>query len=448
MLSRVTLEPQALPPSSDPGLDVTGDPLQRRTLTTLIGGQIIGAIGVSSGIAVGSLLAAQVSGSEKYAGLSGTFQVLGGALAALVVARVMAARGRRPGLMLGYAIGTVGAAVIIGAALIGNFPLLLAGSILFGGATASNSQARFAAADLSAPAHRGRHISIVVWATTIGAVFGPNLTEPGAWIARRTHLPELAGPFVFSLLGFVVAGLLLWIRLRPDPLLAARERAAAALPEGSAATPLRARTAHGGLRRGLSAIAEHRAALLGITAMALGHAVMVSVMVMTPLHMRHGHADLQIIGFVISLHIVGMYALSPVTGWAVDRFGARVVIAIGSGLLIGASALAATSEKGASSHLTIALILLGLGWSCTLVAGSTLLTGALDLDDRPAGQGVADVAMGLAGGGGGALAGVVVDQQGFSALAIGAGLLAGLIGIAAATIKERPAGAGDRPAQV
>ncbi len=434
MLSQVTLEPQAMPPVPEPGLDLTTDPLQRRTITTLVGGQIIGAIGVSSGIAVGSLLAAQVSGSEKYAGLSGTFQVLGGALAALVVARVMAAYGRRPGLMLGYAIGAVGAVVIVAAAFIQHFPLLLFGSILFGGATASNSQSRFAAADLAAPAHRGRHISIVVWATTVGAVLGPNLTEPGAWVARHTQLPELAGPFVFSLAGFVAAGLLLWTRLRPDPLMVARERAEVTAGPSSA---------RGGLRRGFAAIARHRGALLGITAMALGHAVMVSVMVMTPLHMRHGHADLQIIGLVISLHIVGMYALSPVTGWAVDVLSARIVILIGAGLLVASTALAATSESGASGRLTIALILLGLGWSCTLVAGSTLLTGALDLDDRPAGQGVADVAMGLAGGGGGALAGVIVDQQGFAALAIGAGVIAVAIGLAAVMIEGRPAGSGD-----
>lgn len=169
---------------------------------------------------------------------------------------------------------------------------------------------------------------------------------------------------------------------------------------------------------------------MGVVAMALGHVVMVSVMIMTPLHMRHGHATLEVIGLVISLHVVGMYALSPVTGWAVDRWGGRAVIGLGAAILLTASVLAATSPEGHSAVLTLALVLLGLGWSCTLIAGSTLLTGAIPLRQRPAAQGLADVAMGLAGGGGGALAGVVVGWWGYPALALlagGAALLVGLL---------------------
>ncbi|MFX4273044.1 MFS transporter [Propionibacteriaceae bacterium Y1685] len=411
---------------------------QRQTISTLAGSQVLGGVGVTAGVAVGTLLATDLSGSETWAGLGGTSQTVGGALAAMVIARVMAARGRRPGLAVGYVIAIVGALLVITAAVIGHFALFLLGSLLFGGATASNSQARFAAADLSEDRHRGRHLSIVVWATTVGAVAGPNLTGLGDDAARLLGIPVLAGPYLFSIVGLTLATAVLWCFLRPDPLLTARALAEVeASPTSSDAEPGAVRTSNGSPARGLRTVLAHRPALLGMLAMALGHTVMVSVMVMTPLHMRHGEAGLEVIGIVISLHIVGMYAFSPLTGWAVDRFGGRVVVAAGSVLLLGAAVLAGTSHAGHSVQLTAALIMLGLGWSCTLIAGSTLLTGALTVAERPAAQGMADVAMGLAGGGGGFLAGVVVHQWGFGVLAVLAGGIAVALGSLTLLVRQR-----------
>lgn len=398
--------------------------LQRRTVATLAGSQVLGGVGVSAGAAVGALLAADVSGSETRAGLGGTAQTLGGALAALVVARVMAAKGRRPGLTTGYLMAIFGGLLIVAASVVGSFAVLLVGFLLFGGATAANSQARFAATDLADDAHRGRHLSVVVWATTIGAVAGPNLTGPGQWVARQLHLPALVGPYVLSLVGIALAALVLTAALRPDPLLTARSlQVDHDEPDPTAGL-------EGEATRGWAVIRTRPDALMGVVAMALGHVVMVSVMIMTPLHMRHGHAGLEIIGLVISLHVVGMYAFSPLTGWAVDRWGSRAVIAVGAGVLLTASLLAASTASGHSLRLTAALVLLGMGWSCTLIAGSTLLTAAVPLRQRPAAQGLSDVAMGLAGGGGGALAGVVVGWWGYPALGLlagGAALLLGLL---------------------
>lgn len=398
--------------------------LQRRTVTTLAGSQVLGGVGVSAGAAVGALLAADVSGSETWAGLGGTAQTLGGALAALVVARVMAAKGRRPGLTTGYLMAIFGGLLIVAASVVGSFVVLLVGFLLFGGATAANSQARFAATDLADDAHRGRHLSVVVWATTIGAVAGPNLTGPGQWVARQMHLPALVGPYVLSLVGIALAALVLTAALRPDPLLTARSlQVDHDEPDPTAGL-------EGEATRGWAVIRTRPDALMGVVAMALGHVVMVSVMIMTPLHMRHGHAGLEIIGLVISLHVVGMYAFSPLTGWAVDRWGSRAVITVGAGVLLTASLLAASTASGHSLRLTAALVLLGMGWSCTLIAGSTLLTAAVPLRQRPAAQGLSDVAMGLAGGGGGALAGVVVGWWGYPALGLlagGAALLLGLL---------------------
>ncbi len=379
---------------------------------------------MSAGVAVGALLAQEVSGSARWAGLGGTFQILGAAVIAIPMSRLMAARGRRPGLVLGYVLAAAGAVGLITAGLIGSFPLLLVSSVLFGGATASNSQSRYAAADLALPAHRARDLSIVVWATTVGSVLGPNLVGPSAPVARSLGLPALTGPYVFSVIGLLLAIAVVSLRLRPDPLLEARRRRVA---DGDDSGP-----AHGSVSRGLRVVAGIPAARLGLLTLALGHMVMVSVMVMTPLHMAHGHAGLVLIGLVISIHIVGMFAFSPLTGLAVDRFGGRAVAVVGSVVLSSATLLASASPEGGSTTLGLGLFLLGLGWSCTLVAGSTMLTAAVPALERPGAQGASDLVMGLVAGLGGALAGVVVDRASFTVLALAALGVAIAIGLVAA----------------
>ena len=430
--------------------------LQRKVVRTLITSQILSGLGMASGLAVGALLAEDLSGTESLAGLGTTFQVLGGALIAIPVARVMAARGRRPGLQLGLALAMVGSALVVTAAVARSFPLLLVGMLLFGGGTSANSQSRYAAADLALPEHRGRDLSVVVWATTIGSVLGPNLVGPGQAFARVVGLPELAGSFVFSLAGFAAAFVVINRLLRPDPLLSARalERADRAASAGRQTEPARSVVASpsghaiedgaalepadgigpgelgdgaedhdGSLTRGLRVVRANPGARLGVLTIALGHVVMVSVMVMTPLHMSHGHADLQVIGFVISVHILGMFAFSPLVGAAVDRWGGRPVAATGGAVLTLASVLASQSMTGWSPLLLVALLLLGIGWSCTLISGSTMLTSAVTAQERPATQGLSEVFMGLAGAGGGAVAGIVVGLYGYGTLGLGAAVV-------------------------
>jgi MFS family permease len=423
--------------------------LQRRVIRTLVTTQVLGGVGMASGIAVGALLAEEISGTEALAGVGTTFQVLGSALITIPAARVIAARGRRVGQSLGLAVAFVGAALVITAAVAGSFPLFLVGMFLFGGGTTSNNQARYAAADLAAPAHRGRDLSIVVWATTIGSVAGPNLVGPGVRVAQALGLPDLAGSFVFSLTGFALAWLVVSRLLRPDPLLTARaieaaeheeraQRHTAAVAEGTTSEPAPVAPDHdGSMRRGFAVLRANRRALQAVLVMGLGHLVMVAVMVMTPIHMKHGHAELQVIGFVISIHILGMYVLSPVVGMAVDRWGGRPVAFVGGVILAVSGVLASLSHAGWSALLLAALFLLGVGWSCTLVSGSTLLTAAVETDERPATQGLADVFMGLAGAGGGATAGVIVGTLGYSWLAGTASLVAlVIVAIAATTSAE------------
>ncbi len=408
------------------------DRVQRHVVRTLVVAQMLGGVGMSAGVAVGALLAEQVSGSARWAGLGGTFQILGAAVIAIPMSRLMAARGRRPGLAFGYVLAAIGAVGLITAGLVGNFALLLVSSVLFGGATASNSQSRYAAADLATPAHRARDLSIVVWATTVGSVLGPNLVGPSAPVARSLGLPTLTGPYVFSVIGLLLAIAVVSLRLRPDPLLEARRRRIA---DGDDSGP-----AHGSVSRGLRVVAGIPAARLGLLTLALGHVVMVSVMVMTPLHMAHGDAGLELIGLVISIHIVGMFAFSPLTGMAVDRFGGRAVAVVGSMILSTATLLASASPEGGSPTLGLGLFLLGLGWSCTLVAGSTMLTAAVPAIERPGAQGASDLVMGLVAGLGGALAGVVVDRASFTVLSLAALGVAVVIGLVAAlsVVRTRP----------
>ena len=383
-------------------------PEQSHTIRVLTLSQVLGSVGFASGLAVGALLAEQVSGSETWAGLGGTFQVLGSAVIAIPVARIMGRSGRRPGLIFGYSLAVLGAVGLVVAGIVGNFPLLLVASVLYGGASTSNSQSRYAALDLADPAHRGRDLSIVVWATTVGAVVGPNLTGPGEAVAKLLHIPTLTGSYLFSLVGFLATMTVLSIWLRPDPLIVARDRL------GAAEQP------HGSVRRGWSVITARRDALFGMLAVALGHATMVGLMVMTPLHMHAGHADLKLIGFVISVHIVGMYAFSPFTGQAVDRWGSRRVAIAGAGVQALSAILAASTPPGHSLQLTVSMFLLGVGWSGTFVAGSTLLTSAVPQPERPGVQGAADLTVGLAAAAAGALGGVIVDHFGFGTLALGA----------------------------
>jgi MFS family permease len=385
-------------------------PLQRRTLRVLVASQVLGGVGVGSGIAVVGLLAYELSGTESLSGVSATASTLGAAGAALVIARITEARGRRPGLVRGYLVGALGAALAVVAAIAGSFPLHVVASLAFGWASAANLQARYAATDLAAPARRGRALSTVVWATTVGAVLGPNLTGPGGAVASAMSLPPLAGPYVFSLASFLAAAGVQAVGLRPDPLLVARE--VEDRPVGRTEPP--------SLRRALSTLRRIPPALAALTSIAAAHATMVGVMVMTPVHLEHHGAALQLVGLTISLHIAGMYALSPLVGRIADRIGRSRTALLGLGQLAVAVVLAALVPPVGSAWFQVGLVLLGTGWSFCLVAGSTLLTDAVPVPERPTVQGASDLLMNLAGGAGGVAAGVVLALAGYRALALGA----------------------------
>ncbi|HYF73290.1 MAG TPA: MFS transporter [Nocardioides sp.] len=408
--------------------------VQRRTIRALVAAQAVGAIGITIGIATASLLARDISGSESQAGLAQTFQVLGTAVAAYVLARLMSLRGRRIGLVTGYLLGAAGAVLAVVAGVVDSMALLLVGAVLLGSTSAANSSARYAATDLAADAHKGRALSTVVWATTVGAVVGPNLTGPSGALADRLGIPELTGPFALGSLGMLGAALITWLMLRPDPLLLARE--AAGVPP-SAPTG----TAWG---RAVAAARERPVLGFAALAMACSHAAMVAVMVMTPLHMEHGHAELRVIGLVISIHVLGMFAFSPFVGMLADRTSRPAVVVEGAVLLLASLVLSARAPEGSSWQIFIGLFLLGLGWSFVTVAASTLIAQHAPLDARTDVQGAADLVMGLTAAGAGGLAGVVVGAWGYPELSISAIGLVALVAIgglgARATTQPGPGG--------
>ncbi len=379
--------------------------------------QVFGGIGAAAGAAVGALLAADLA-TESLSGLSSTAAVIGTAFIAVPVSRVMNERGRRPGLQLAYAVGIVGALLIVLGAIVHFFPIALLGLFLTGGGYAAGLQSRYAAADLASPNRRGRDLSSVVWATTIGSVLGPNLADPMGNLAERIGIPSLAGPYLLTVCVFIIAGLIISLMLRPDPLLVAR--AAEAEASGIAAPKERRNVP---LREAFAYIRGIPAASLGLTAMAIGQSVMVAVMSMTPVHLKHGDADLRIIGFVISGHITGMYIASPLVGWAVDRFGRRPIIILGGVILLISFMIAGTASGHESLQLGVGLFLLGLGWSCTLIGGSTLLTESIPVDDRASMQGAADLLMGISGATAGLTAGLIVGLGSYAMLNVVAVIL-------------------------
>ncbi|MFJ5651853.1 MFS transporter [Streptomyces microflavus] len=379
----------------------------------LVVSQILGGLGVAIGIALAPMLATEVTGSEALSGLAPTASVAGTALLSLPLAALMTSRGRRPGLVLAYLIGALGGALVVLGTMVRSFPLLLLGMAAFGAGSSANLQARFAAADLVGPERRGRAISTVIWATTIGSVVGPNIAAPAGRVFRGTPVPESAGPYLWSAAAFLLAGVVVTVLLRPDPLLTARALAPQS-PQGERKRSLRA---------GVAAVRESPMAELALVAVTVSHTAMVSIMVMTPVHLGGHGADLQLIGLVISGHIAGMYAFSPVMGWLADRFGRLSVIGLAVGLLSTAALLAGTAGPR-HGQTALGLFVLGLGWSAGMIAGSALLTDSVPQEARAAVQGLSDLTMNAAAGIGGASAGVIVAQWGYGPLnAIGAALL-------------------------
>ena len=384
--------------------------IQRRTIKVLALGQVLGGFGLGSVLSIGSLLAKDLSGSEAWAGSAATFSTLGSAIWAIPLARLAYGRGRRVSLATGAGFAITGAIAVINAAGLRSFPLLLVGIFLLGAGSATSLQARFAATDIPSAGKTGRSIGLVVWATTVGAVTGPNLFGPGEELGRALGLAPLAGPFLFTVAAQTLSTLIFWFGLKPDPLKYAQQLQKDA---GQGKHKISFKSA-------VETLKAYPVARFAVMAIALSHMVMVSVMAMTPVHLEHMGYDIVVVGFTISLHIAGMYALSPLMGYLADKFGKLQTIFLGQVLFVAALLFAGLGHAD-RLMVTIGLTLLGLGWSAATVAGSALLSATLPADEKTNVQGLSDSVMNLSGAFGGAIAGVLLASfkfEGLNAIAL------------------------------
>ncbi|MFV0426526.1 MAG: MFS transporter [Beutenbergiaceae bacterium] len=366
----------------------------RRPIALLFASNLLGGIGVASGVAVGGLLAEDLGGTA-YAGLGQASSVLGAALAAIPLAVQARTHGRRWALACGYLIATLGAGGVVLASVVRSLPLLLVSLMLFGVSTATGLQSRYAAAEYDAGPRQARTISLVLWATTIGAVAGPNLTAPGSELGLTLGLSRLAGPYLFSVLAFGIGMTIIawWFPAAP----ATKQQPAVA--------------AMSALRWSMTSTARWAVLLI-----ATAHAVMVMVMVMTPIYMQHHGMSLTLVGIVISVHVLGMYALSPVFGALADRFGHLATATIGVGLLLLATLLGLVAVGRSSGLTAAALCVLGLGWSACVISSSAVLAAVEDPSLRVSLQGATDAGMNVAGAAAAALAGPILAWGGFTAV--------------------------------
>ncbi|WP_339146586.1 MULTISPECIES: MFS transporter [unclassified Sutcliffiella] len=388
--------------------------LYRRTLFIVVLSQIFGGAGLAAGITVGALLAQDMLGTDAYSGVPVALLTLGSAGAAYLIGRVSQKSGRRIGLAGGFLTGGISALGVVLAAVTNNVWLLFFSLLFYGAGTASNLQARYAGTDLASAKQRGKAISIALVSTTLGAVAGPNLVGVMGDFAVSIGVPSLAGPFILGAAAFILAGLILLVLMRPDPLLVSK-----ALENEKLVSPEKTtNTSHAKNNRGI---------IVGGSVMVLTQMVMVAIMTMTPIHMGHHGHGLDAIGLVIGIHIGAMYLPSLITGVLVDKVGRTTMASAAGVTLLFAGIVAATAPGDNLFVLILALALLGLGWNFGLISGTATIVDATTPSTRARVQGSMDVLVALSGATGGMMSGMVVSHTSYSVLSIGGGLLSLLL---------------------
>lgn len=391
--------------------------LYKKTILVVVISQIFGGAGLAAGITVGALLAQDMLGTDSVSGLPSALFTLGSAGAALLVGRLSQRFGRRFGLATGFLVGGIGAIGVVISALLSNILILFISLLIYGAGSATNLQARYAGTDLANSTQRAKAVSMAMVSTTFGAVAGPNLVGVMGHFATTIGIPSLAGPFILAAVAYILAGIVLLIFLRPDPLIVAK-----AIAENQKAT----NDSH--LQCYSNVLSTNRRGILaGSAVMILSQFVMTAIMTMTPVHMGHHGHNLQEVGLVIGFHIGAMYFPSLVTGFLVDKIG-RATMAIAAAItLIAAGILAALGPANSMVVLITALILLGLGWNFGFISGTAILVDSTSTSTRAKTQGSVDVLVSLFGAIGGGLSGIVVAHYSYAALSITGALISLLL---------------------
>ena len=386
--------------------DAQRQTIHRRTLGVLFASSIFGRAAMSMSFAVAALLIKEILGSGTWAGASTAAVTVGTAFSASILSNYMNRKGRRPGLTIGLMAATAGGIIAVVGGQQLSLVVFLVGIVFIGVGQGATNLARYAAADLAPTEGRGKAISLVVFASTVGAVGGPALVGLSGRFAVWQGLNELVGPFMLSSIFFGLSALILWVFLRPDPLMVS-----GGLRSASS-------TSKGGFGPGWAAIMAQPRAQLAVVGLALSQAVMVMVMAMTPLHMdAHGH-ELGIIGLILSTHTAGMFAFAPVAGWASDRFGRLITLGLGGALLVLATVLTALAGEAPALLMFPGLFFLGLGWSFGMVSSSALLTDSVTGDQQVPAQGAADFITSFTSGAGALVSGLVFTMAGFHILSM------------------------------
>ena len=387
---------------------------RQRALATYFAAVALTSVAYIATFQNAAIAAPQITGTASTGGLPSSAAVAGTALAAVSLSALMATRGRRSGIMTGIGIAVVGALLTLLAIPAWSFPLLIIGSLLLGFGNAATTLSRYAAADMYPAAHRAGAVGLVVWGSTIGAVAGPNLVAPANALGDGMGMPHFAGGFAMALIFLALAGVV--ASLGPRAPLVAH----ASVNAGSPAVRTR-------MREMLGRLFETARGRTAVLALISGQLVMVLIMTMTPYHLNHAGHDDGVVGFVISAHTFGMFALSPVSGRLSDRFGAIVVILAGFAMLAAAGLLAAAAPDTGGLILMLPLFLLGFGWNMSFVAGSSLLATGDVFADRARLQGAVDAFVWGTAALAGIVAGPVVATFGFAALCVSGATLAVLL---------------------
>lgn len=380
-------------------------PNRGKLMLTLLLAQVCASTAHSMSLAVGSIMATVITGTNTTSGLPVGIGALGAALASWPLARLMARSGRRPGLALGYGIGVAGTVLGMLGVATSSFSLFLLGMALFGAGNASNLLARYAAADVSLGAQRGRAMGLIVWGSAGGSIIGPNLMAPALSVGNLLGVPPAASGFLISVAGYGVAALLIEVFLRPDPLAVARQLQQRA-DTGAPVSPARP----------LGAILADVRVQIALATLTIGQFVMISTTSTSPVYLHDQGHTVSTIGVAVSLHLGGMYVTSPLSGWAADRVGRLPTIAAGALILIGSTILAGFVPGSDSTLVILGLFLNGVGWNLSFVAGSALLTDALSPNERASTQGIADLVMSLMGALGSSAGGMILGLWGFTIL--------------------------------
>ena len=381
--------------------------IARKITIVLFLSQSLSSAGFIAAFTVNAIVGVDLSGQPAMAGVPGAVYVLGQAFGALVWGLSMERIGRRGGLALGQVIGVIGSAIAVFSVANRSLTFFLAGLVLVGIARSAVDLGRFAAAEVHLPEKRGRAISHVVLGSTVGAVFGPLLVGPTGKLAQWAGVSELAGPYGVGFAGLILAASLIFAGLRPEPRDVGRE-IARLYPES---VPRQG-------TRPLAEIVRRPGVIVAMVSLVFAQMVMMMPMSITSVHMKaHAHS-LSGVSLVISLHALGMYAFSVISGQMADRWGRGQTIFLGAAMMLISCLMAAPST--ALIPLLAALFLLGVGWNFAYVAGSALLADQLSPGERAKTQGLNDLLLNLTSAASQAISGVMYAVGGYDVMSLAA----------------------------